>query len=128
MTKRKDPNKFRGQYVCTDAQGMALQYPDTFDVDSITELRRMVVVGSTVKICIELGDDECPSAERIWTVVESIDGCKIKASFLNQPFFLRAKWGDPVEFELRHIYSIQLETELNHGDTKSEHERPKVQH
>lgn len=123
-----DENKFRGQYVCTDAQGMALQYPDTFDVDSITDLRRMIGVGSVVKVCIELNGADDPSAERIWTVVESIDECKIKATFLNQPFFLRANHGDPVEFELRHIYSVELETELNHGDTKSENERPKVQH
>jgi len=124
----KDPNKFRGQYVCTDAQGMALQYPDTFDVDSIADLRQMIGVGSVVKVCIELNGKNDPAAERIWTVVESIDNCKIKASFLNQPFFLRANHGDPVEFELRHIYCVELETEVNHGDTQSKPDRSEVQH
>lgn len=106
-----DPAKRNGKYVFDDAQGMAQQHPDTFEVDSIAELKRIVKPGSIVKVCIKLFHDDWPSAERIWTEVIAVDRHKVTATLANDPFFLKAKWGAKIEFELRHIYCVEQEPE-----------------
>jgi len=100
----------RNKYRFSDAQGMAQQHPDTFEVDSIAELRETIERDSVVKVCILLDDEDSPQAERIWTLVTDVDDYKIKATFLNHPMFFDAQHGDELEFELRHIYSVQTET------------------
>ncbi len=84
------------------AQGMAVQHPDTFEVASIDKLREVVQPGVFAKICIL--DD---GGERIWTKVIEVDDVKVKATFANEPFDPDLKHGDPVEYELRHIYNVQ---------------------
>jgi hypothetical protein len=99
----------RGKYRCEDAQGMAQQHPDTFEVDSIAELRNKITTGSVVKVCVLIDmdeDDDGPGAERIWVQVTDVDDFKIKATFLNHPMFFDAQHGDELEFHLRHIFSV----------------------
>jgi hypothetical protein len=102
MTKRKF------SYHC--AQGMAQQHPDTFTCESIDWLREHVRPGVFVKVCIDCRDyDDAPGAERIWTKVVSVDDCKVTATLANTPYFIDGKFGDSLEFELRHIYSFEKE-------------------
>ncbi len=88
---------------CEDAQGMAVQHPDTFEVADIDHLREVVKPGVYAKIAITSGDFQ---GERIWTDIVSVDGVKVKATLANEPMGLDMEHGDPVEFELRHIYNV----------------------
>jgi len=90
-------------YKYESAQGMAQQHPDTFEVASIDHLREVVKPGVYVKVCILSG---MYGAERIWTDVVSVDGIKVKATLANDPAGLDAEHGDPVEFQLQHIYNV----------------------
>ena len=85
-----------------DAQGMGQQHPNTFEVASIDHLREVVQPGVFAKICIL--DD---GGARIWTKLIEVDDAKLKATFANEPFDPDLKHGDPVEYELRHIYNVQ---------------------
>ena len=89
-----------------DAQGMGQQHPDTFEVASIDHLREVVQPGVFAKVCITDGD--C-GGERIWTKVIEVDDVKVKATLANNPFGLDAEHGDPVEYQLRHIYNVTSE-------------------
>lgn len=108
----------RPKFRFDDAQGMAQQHPDTFEVDSIAELRDTVKVGSVVKVCVLIDmdeDDDGPGAERIWTQVTNVDDVKISATLLNHPIFFDAQHGDELEFQLRNIYSVYTDDEKETG-------------
>lgn len=95
-----------GKFIFEDAQGMAAQHPETFDVDEIAWLKEHVREGCWVKVCIQMRNDrERCNAERIWTKVVGVDEHKVFATLANEPYLIDGKFGDPVEFELRHIYS-----------------------
>lgn len=101
----------RAQLVFDDAQGMHQQHPDTFEVDSIAELRESVQPGVYAKVCIRTDwtdpkTGQGPKAERIWTQVIDVDGVKVVAKLANTPVFFDREFGDVVEYELRHIYSV----------------------
>lgn len=83
-------------FIC--AQGMAQQHPDTFEVADMDHLREVVQPGVQAKVAT--------NGERIWTTVTEVEGNNVKATFANQPFDFDAEWGDPVEYELRHIYNV----------------------
>jgi len=89
--------------TCESAQGMAQQYPDTFEVASIDHLREVVKPGVYAKIAITSGQY---GAERIWTDIVSVDGVKVKATLANDPMNEGMEHGDPVEYELQHIYNV----------------------
>ena len=91
------------KYTCESAQGMAQQHPDTFEVASIDHLREIVKPGVYAKVCILSGDY---GAERIWTDVVEVDGLKVKATLANDPMGLDAEHGDPIEYQLQHIYNV----------------------
>jgi len=104
----KKPKKW--QYE--SAQGMATMHPDTFEVASIGDLMKVVEPGVYAKVCITNGD--C-GGERIWTTVTKVDGIEIEATLANDPFELgNAKHGDPLRYQLQHIYNVTAEdgTEL----------------
>ncbi|KPL26822.1 MAG: hypothetical protein AMJ72_12305 [Acidithiobacillales bacterium SM1_46] len=82
---------------------MGQQHPDTFEVASIDTLREVVQPGVYAKICIL---DGAFQGERIWTEVTEVDGVKVKATLANDPFGFEGKHGDPVEYQLRHIYNV----------------------
>ena len=88
---------------CEDAQGMAVQHPDTFEVADIDHLREIIKPGVYAKIAITSGQY---GAERIWTDIVSVDGVKVKATLANDPMSDDMEHGDPVEYELRHIYNV----------------------
>jgi len=88
---------------CEDAQGMAAQHPDTFEVASIATLQDVVRPGVYAKICVLDGQFQ---GERIWTDIVECDGVNVKATLANDPMGLKLKHGDPVEFQLRHIYNV----------------------
>ena len=88
---------------CEDAQGMAVQHPDTFEVADIDHLREIIKPGVYAKIAITSGQF---GGERIWTDIVSVDGVKVKATLANDPMGLDMEHGDPVEYELRHIYNV----------------------
>jgi hypothetical protein len=99
----KKPKKW--QYE--SAQGMAQMHPDTFEVASIDKLREVVQPGVYAKVCITNGD--C-GGERIWTKVTEVDGVKVIATLANDPFGLGlAKHGDPLQYQLQHIYNVTSE-------------------
>lgn len=91
------------KYAYESAQGMAQQYPDTFEVASIDHLREIVKPGVYAKVCITSGDF---GGERIWTDIVSVDGVKVKATLANDPAGLDAEHGDPIEYELHNIYNV----------------------
>ncbi len=91
---------------CEDAQGMAQQHPDTFEVASIDRLRDIVQPGVYAKICVK---DGAFQGERIWTTVTEVDDVNVKATLANEPFGFNMDFGDEVEFQLRHIYNVTAE-------------------
>jgi hypothetical protein len=92
------------KFVYESAQGMATQFPDTFEVASIDRLREVVKPGVYAKVCITNGD--C-GGERIWTEVTEVNDVKVKATLANDPFGLgTSKHGDPLEYQLQHIYNV----------------------
>lgn len=81
-----------------DAQEMAQLHPDTFEAPSTEELNQ-IKEGSIVKIC--------NGEERFWTTVIKIDKSKVTAAVDNQLLGdYDYDFGDVIEFEKRHIYSI----------------------
>lgn len=90
-------------FIFESAQGMGQQYPDTFDVASIDRLRDVVEPGVYAKVCIKNG---AFGGERIWTQVTEVDDIKVKATLANDPMGFDAEHGDPLEYELHHIYNV----------------------
>lgn len=93
-------------FIFESAQGMGQQYPDTFDVASIDRLRDVVEPGVYAKVCIKNGAFQ---GERIWTQVTEVDDIKVKATLANDPMGFDAEHGDPLEYELHHIYNVTAE-------------------
>ena len=91
------------EFTYESAQGMGQQYPDTFEVASIDRLKEIVKPGVYAKVCITSG---AFGGERIWTEVTEVDGVKVKATLGNEPFGFDGEYGDPMEFELHHIYNV----------------------
>lgn len=96
-------SKKNPKFVYESAQGMAAQYPDTFEVSSIDHLREVVQPGVYAKVCITNGELR---GERIWTEVQEVDDLTVKAKLGNDPFGLDANYGDPMEYQLHHIYNV----------------------
>tara|TARA_R110002126_G_scaffold203064_3_gene350382 strand:- start:1473 stop:1793 length:321 start_codon:yes stop_codon:yes gene_type:complete len=94
--------KFK-KFVYESAQGMATMHPDTFEVSTIGKLMRVIEPGVYAKVCITSGDI---GGERIWTEVTKVDGNDIEATLANDPFALDAKHGDPMKFQMQHVYNV----------------------
>jgi len=92
------------KYIFESAQGMAQQHPDTFEVASIDHLREVVKPGVYAKVCVT---DGMYGGERIWTDVVEVDDLNVKATFANDPAGIDAEHGDPIEYQLQHIYNVQ---------------------
>lgn len=102
--KTENPKLFKlGEVEFQDAQQLAKEHPDTFEVPYDATLNA-IEVGDVVKVC----DGE----ERFWTVVKGIDGDTITAEVNNnligeQPY----NYGDLIQYEHRHIYDIHRKEE-----------------
>ena len=81
-----------------DAQEMAQLHPDTFESPTTEELNQ-IEEGTYVKVCNE--------HERFWMEVNNVDDNKITATVSNNLLGdYGYDFGDVVEFEKRHVYSI----------------------
>merc|ERR1712032_452747 len=86
----------------TDAQQMAAEFPDTFELGSLEEIRAMVVPGALAKIC------DNAAGERFWTKVVDVDAAgKVTAVVDNQLLFSEFDLDDDVTYELRHVYDVK---------------------
>jgi len=83
-----------------DAQEMAKLYPATFEAPDQPELDDLQA-GQNVKVCI--GD------ERFWVMVGKVTGDVIEGmvdNYLINTDIHCLKYGDVIQFEKRHVYSI----------------------
>lgn len=84
-----------------DAQQMHQDFPETFKVPSPQVLDKLTK-GDLVKICV--------SDERFWVRIETVEGDKVIGNIYSD--LIRTKYhglkaNDHIEFEKKHIYSIQ---------------------
>ncbi len=82
----------------TDAQEMARLHPDTFAAPAKAELDR-IMPGNYVKACFN-------DKERMWVLVETVDGETMTGKLANKPVLLPMDHGQPVTLEKRHVYTI----------------------
>ena len=83
-----------------DAQQMHKDFPGTFKVPS-KEVLDKLKKGDLVKIAVD--------SERFWIRIEIVDGDKITGNIYNDLILTQyhgLKQNDPIEFEKKHIYSI----------------------
>lgn len=83
-----------------DAQRMAQEYPDSFQVPSQEELQALAV-GDHAKVCT--------GGERFWVLVTGVDGSGVEGtvdSDLICGHVHNLKLGDKIKFGLHHVYSI----------------------
>jgi len=93
------------EHTFVDAQEMVQLHPETFEAPTADELDQ-ITEGTIVKIC--------NGEERFWAGVTKVDGEKISASVDNDLLGdYGYNYGDIIEFEKRHIYSIFKNT--NYG-------------
>lgn len=99
------------EFIFESAQGMAQQHPDTFEVETIGKLMQVVEPGVYAKVCVKNGSF---GGERIWTEVVEVDGVDVKATLANDPFGFEGEHGDPINYQLQHIYNVSAKdgTEL----------------
>ena len=84
----------------TDAQMMADQHSDTFEVPDSHALKHLQP-GMLVKVCAE--------NERFWCIIKGISGQEVTAIIDNDLVSTDLhglKYGDEIIFETRHIYQI----------------------
>lgn len=84
-----------------DAQELHKAFPETFKVPSKADMDKLTN-GDLVKIAVD--------SERFWVRVETVEGDKVTGSIysdlvLTQYHGLKAQ--DHIEFEKKHIYSIE---------------------
>lgn len=97
-------------WTLDDADEIAAAHPYTFYKPSGAVIDR-VAVGENVKLVFrfEHDDPEAPAAERMWVLVDSIDGAGGFTGRLdNEPFWIRdLKVGDPVSFRACNIVATR---------------------
>lgn len=83
-----------------DAQRMAQEYPDSFQVPTFDELQA-VAVGDNVKVCT--------GGERFWVKVTKVEG-QVFAGTINSDLVCshvhHLKFDDPVTVSAHHVYDI----------------------
>lgn len=81
-----------------DAQAMAWQHPDSFDVPEPQTLKSLGP-GDNIKVC---ADDE-----RFWVVLDKIDGDTLYGRVNNHVHGKHGlSYGDRVTLEIRHVYQV----------------------
>lgn len=88
--------------IFTDAQLMAVRYPDTFEAPTLDDLR-LIEVGDYVKICAR-------DKERFWVLVTGIEGEVVTGEVRNVLLSTDVhglRLGDTVVFEKRNIYQVE---------------------
>lgn len=103
-------NKPTAGYTLNDAELMYRAFPDSFHLPDAGE----VGPGSFVKLAFQIpqwdGDTEQPRGERMWVLVEKVNGNDMSGKLFNSPMEFdpsALKQGDTVEFQRRHIYQVQ---------------------
>jgi hypothetical protein len=95
----------------TDAEESQRNYPYSFYKPSAAVLAQLTV-GQQVKLIFEFDnpDPEGMSGERMWVTIGQIEGDRFKGVLDNEPTELKAlKFGDPVDFEARHIIQTKID-------------------
>jgi len=83
-----------------NAQQMAINYPDNFEVPDMEALSK-IKIGDSVKVCVN-------GAERLWVEVTEIqDGDLLKGKIDNCPIIIDdISFGDLLSFKKENIYNI----------------------
>lgn len=96
-------------YTLTDAERRHAEHPKTFWIPSSSD-RENLNANSTVKLIFEAGRPDkhgFRNAERMWVqITQCHDDGSYTGILDNNPVFIKAKAGDEVRFEPRHIISI----------------------
>jgi uncharacterized protein YegJ (DUF2314 family) len=93
-----------------DARVIAQQHPYSFWLPSKSVLERLMP-GNHAKLvfCFESDNAEAPRAERVWVMIEELDGGTFKGSLDNEPKYMtQIRPGDRVTFETRHIIDTDI--------------------
>lgn len=79
----------------TDAQQMHQEYPESFQVIHINDLRTSVEPLDFVKVC--------HSGERFWVHLNHRDGDQLRGRVANQIAYAPFEYGQQISFEMRHV-------------------------
>lgn len=100
--------------ILLDAQAAAVEYPDTFQVPSLTELAA-IKVGDNVKIGAELGKGKGVGCERFWVEALFVTETTIIGAVNNSLVYTdthKLKYGDIVEFDFNCVMSIDTRLDV----------------
>lgn len=94
-------------YLLVDGEVMAKAHPKTFFMPPLKD-RKALQVGDNVKLGFKpMGADKSVADERMWVTIEKVDAYSgFKGRINNTPAVVKAKLGDPVTFERKHILDI----------------------
>lgn len=94
--------------IFEDAQGMRIQYPDTFEAPSKEDLDGLKV-GDYVKVCIRVPNREegMPESERFWVEITKIKDDVITGKVSNDLLCLPLVYQEKISFNKNNIYSTE---------------------
>lgn len=94
-------------YLLVDGDAMAKAHPDTFIMPPLKR-RKSLQVGDNVKLGFRpAGGPRAVADERLWVTIEKVDAYSgFKGRINNDPVVVKARRGEAVTFERKHILCI----------------------
>jgi uncharacterized protein YegJ (DUF2314 family) len=97
------------KYTLEDGEKMHEQSPVNFNLPSL-DSRNNLKVGEIVKLVFNIEHSQGYDEERMWVIVEKIDGLKYIGCLDNDPHCTgELKAGELVEFSAKHVIAIHSE-------------------
>jgi hypothetical protein len=100
----------RTPWALEDASVLAARHPYTFYKPSAQAIERLQP-GDIVKLIFTFTAVDAPvSAERMWVIINSVNGGQFVGALDNDPFHIKGLVaGDRIEFDSRHIVQVSID-------------------